>query len=327
MKKIVVTDFITHLSEAEQICLKDSYDVTFANGRSEDDILPYIEDADALVVWHELSITKKSFEVMKECSIIVRMGVGFDNVDLDSSRMRGVIVCNVPDYGTDVVADHAMALLLAMNRNLSLYNEKFREDELNWDPFLPGSAKRLRGKKLGIIGMGRIGMATALRAKAFGLEIQFYDPYVKAGIDKVIGAQQTDLQYLAKNSDFISIHTPLTEETKHMFSTELFNIVKKECILINTARGEVVSLDALYGALKSGRLAGAAMDVLEFEPLPAAHPLALAWRAKEDWVAHKLVITPHAGFFTDESYNELKLKGWKTIKKYFEQGIIANCVL
>jgi len=327
MKKIVVTDFITELSEPERQCLQGSYDVTFVDGRTEDDILPFIEDADALVVWHELSITKKSFDIMKNCSIIVRMGVGFDNVDLDLARPRNIVVSNVPDYGTDVVADHAMALLLAMNRNLSLYNEKFREDQANWDPFLPGSVKRLRNKKLGIVGMGRIGMATALRAKAFGLKIQFYDPYVKSGIDKVIGAKQIGLEELAMTSDYISIHTPLNRETIHMFSSNIFDIVKKDCILINTARGEVVDLDALHDALKNGRVAGAGLDVLEFEPLPINHPLTVAWREKEPWAAHKLLITPHAAFFTDESYMELKLKGWKTIKKYFEQGIICNCVL
>ena len=327
MKKIVVTDFMTELSEAERRYLQNSYDIVFVDGHTEDDILPFIEDADALVVWHELSITKKSFDTMKNCSIIVRMGVGFDNVDLNLARAHNIIVSNVPDYGTDVVADHAMALLLAMNRNLSLYSEKFREDPANWDPFLPGTAKRLRGKKLGIVGMGRIGMATALRAKAFGLKIQFYDPHVKSGIDKVVGAEQVELQELAETSDYISIHTPLNSETIHMFSSNIFDIIKKDCVLINTARGEVVDLDALHDALKSNKIAGAALDVLETEPLPVDHPIATAWRRKEDWVAHKLLITPHAAFFTDESYMELKLKGWKTIKKYLEQGIICNCVL
>lgn len=321
MKKIVVTDFITERTKEEIAVLDDPYTVIFLNAETEEDIQPYIKDAGALVVWHEIPISNISFDTMEKCSIIVRMGVGYDNIDLLRAKKENIVVSNIPDYGTDVVADHTMALLLNLVRNINSYNESDI-----WDPFLPKSLFRLRGKNIGLIGLGRIGIAVALRAKAFGLNIQYYDPYVAAGIDKSLGVEKVDFDELLSNNDIISIHTPLTEETKELIGKDQFSQMKENCILINTARGEIISLDDLYWALKNNKIKAAGMDVLEIEPPPEEHPLISAWRKKEPWIKSRFCITPHAAFFTDESFRELKVKGWRTIKDFFEKSKIQNCV-
>jgi C-terminal binding protein len=321
VRKIVVTDFITGMSDEEAAILDSSYDVTFVSAETEEDIQPFIKDADALLVWHEIAITNMSFDNMEKCALIVRMGAGYDNVDLDRAREDNIVVSNVPDYGTDVVADHTMALLLNLVRNINGYDNSDA-----WDPFRPKSLIRLKESSLGIVGLGRIGIAVALRAKAFGLKVQFCDPYVFSGIDKSLDIQRMELDELLEKSDIVSIHAPLTEETRRMIDKDAFEKMKKNCILINTARGEIISLDDLQWALEGNFIQSAGLDVLEIEPPPSDHPLIADWKNREPWLENRLCITPHAAFFTDESFNELKCKGWLTAVDFFENSKIRNCV-
>ena len=255
------------------------------------------------------------------------MGVGFDNVDLQAAGRRGLPVYNVPDYGTNDVADHAIGLMLALARALYAFSETVRSSPTEWEWDSAGSLRRLQDSVMGIVGLGRIGTATAKRARAFGMKVMFYDPYVPDGMDKALGVYRVEsLHDLARQADVVSFHTPLTEETRGMADPDFFEHLKAGAIVVNTARGPVIQLDALHRALKSGRLRAAGLDVVEMEPPDAEHPLIKAWREREQWIACRLMITPHAAFYCEEAYKEMRYKAAVTAKRVLDGEFPRNCV-
>jgi len=180
---------------------------------------------------------------------------------------------------------------------------------------------------LGIIGLGRIGTATALRAKAFGMRVVFYDPYIPDGQDKALGVTRCyELADLLAQADVVSIHTPLTSETRGMANAAFFSMLKPGAIFINTARGAIVDLDALTEALRSGQVGAAGLDVLPQEPPDPDHPLIRAWRARESWIAYRLIITPHAAFYCEEAYREMRMKAALEAKRVLAGQKPRNCV-
>ena len=283
--------------------------------------------AHAILAWHDLQFTADVIARLENCQVIVRVGVGFDNVDLEAAGRRGISVCNVPDYGTADVADHAMALMLMLVRGIYAFSEQMRSSNDNWHWNAAGTLHRLAGATLGIIGLGRIGTATALRAKAFGMRVIFYDPYIPDGQDKALGVMRCyELAALLSQADVVSIHTPLTSETRSMANTTFFSELKRGAIFINTARGPIVDLDSLAEALRSGRLQAAGLDVLPQEPPDPDHPLIRAWRAREPWIAYRLAITPHAAFYCEEAYREMRMKAALEAKRVLEGRAPRNCV-
>jgi len=283
-------------------------------------------EVDAVIAWHDIQIDAEVIRKLKTCKIIVRCGVGFDSVDLQAAGARGIPVCNVPDYGTEDVADHTLALLLSLMRGLAPYDESSRKpDGWVWDA--AGSLKRLSGAKLGLVGMGRIGSAVALRAKAFGMKVSFYDPYLPDGYDKVFGVlRASSLKNLLQDLDAVSIHVPLTAETRHLVSTDFFSHLKAGAILINTARGAVVDTQALEHALRSGHLRSAGLDVLEIEPPESGNSLMEAWRKNESWLSHRLIITPHCAFFCSEAFQEMRRKASRTVRDFLKKNALRNVV-
>jgi phosphoglycerate dehydrogenase-like enzyme len=282
--------------------------------------------AEGILLWHVVSLDQEALARLRNCRIIVRVGTGFDNVDLRAAGERGIAVCNVPDYGTSDVADHAMALLLALARGVNAYSEQVRNSG-SWGWNSAGSLHRLAGSTLGIIGLGRIGTAAALRAKAFGMRVVFYDPYISDGYDKALGITRVrELNDLLRESDYVSLHAPLTDETRGMMNADFFKALKPGATLINTARGGMMDLDALHDALRTGTLRAAGLDVLPIEPPPRDHPLIAAWRAREPWVGDRLMITPHAAFYCDESFAEMRRKAAETARDYLEKSVLRNCV-
>ena len=282
-------------------------------------------NADAILAWHELTYDRDLVNKLDKCKVIVRVGVGFDNVDLDACREKGIVVCNVPDYGTEDVADHAMAFILSLSRGLSSYNSAVANYSWNWKD--AGRLRRLAGANLGIIGLGRIGTAVAMRAKGFGLNVGFYDPYVVHGQEKALGvARYGSLQTLLQSSDIVSIHTPLTEETREMANSEFFSLMKKGSLFINTARGGIIDIDSLYNHIKDGHIRAAGLDVLPQEPPDESHPLIKAWRACEPWVNGRLIITPHSAFYNQEAFEEMRRKAALEVKKVFDAKTPLNRV-
>jgi len=282
-------------------------------------------NADAIMAWHTLQYDLALIKQLKNCKIFIRFGVGFDNVDLKTAGELGIIVSNVPDYGTTDVADHTIALLLSFSRGIYAYLESVINNQWHWQQ--ASTLKRLSGATLGIIGLGRIGTATAMRAKGLGMKLLFYDPYLPEGVDKALGIGRCyELNELLAQSDAVSLHTPLTEETRGMANEDFFKAMKPGSIFINTARGQIVDPVALYDALKSGHLAAAGVDVWPTEPPPDSDRLIKAWRDGEPWIRHRFIHTPHSAFYCQESWEELRMKGAMEVKRVLIGEKPRSCV-
>ena len=286
------------------------------------------DGADAVINYSATLNLAADVSAFPRCRIAVRAGVGFDNLDLKGWGARAVPVSNVPDYGTTEVADHAIALMLALTRGTSAYGERLARDPRGgWDYLAAPLVRRLKGATFGIVGLGRIGLAAARRAQGFDMRVVFYDPYLPNGVDLATGyARVHSLGELMAASDIVSIHAPLSDETRGMVGRDAFAKAKRGLILINTARGPIVDLDALTEALRSGVVAGAGLDVLPKEPADPDHPLVKALVAREAWLAGRLVLTPHAAFYSPSAGEDLRRKSIEVVLAYLRDGRLTNCV-
>ena len=288
--------------------------------------------ADAVVVVR-MPIDARVVESLEHCRIVVRFGVGYDVVDLETCGAAGIPVCNVPDYGTTEVADTAIAMMLSFARGTTVYDAALRADaEKSWTHTHNVTARRLRGASFGVVGLGRIGTAAAMRARAFGMDVAFYDPYRPNGTELALGFTRCrTLEELLARSDVISMHTPLTKETKGIINSAAVAAMKPGAYLINTSRGPVCDTSALLEGLKSGKLLAVGLDVLPSEPVMASSPLppdplVSAWRANEPWIKGRVLLSPHAGFFSPDAYEDQRRKAVETAYFYLRDGTLANCV-
>jgi lactate dehydrogenase-like 2-hydroxyacid dehydrogenase len=285
------------------------------------------QGCDAIVCYHDLPIDGAVLGRLGRCRLVVRAAVGFDNIDLAACGAKGIVVCNTPDYGTTDVADHAIALMLAVTRGIVAYNDALRVDPVKgWSYLKAPAIRRLGRQSFGVIGLGRIGTAVALRAKAFGMDVVFYDPYRPGGTELALGIRRADtFEELLCRADVVSLHAPLTDETRAMIDRAALACMKSGAILINTARGPIVDTAALLEALLAGRIAAAALDVLPTEP-PQDDPLVTAWRNGDPALRDRLVLSPHAAFYSPDSYVDLRRKSAETVLAYFSNGIVRNRV-
>lgn len=294
---VVITD---HLIEkgVEMEVLGPAAEVRLLATDDEADVARHAADADALLVFHNIKLSEKSLSTLHRCRGIVRCGVGYDNVDITAAGRRGMVVCNVPDYGTEEVADHALMLLLAVARRLLPAVDSIRDGR--WDITTVFGAPRLRGRTLALVGCGRIGSAMALRGRALGMRVVFYDPYKPDGHEKSLGVERVyRLEELWPQAEFLSLHCPLTSETHHIVNARSLAQLPEGAYVLNTARGPCIDLTALRAALDTGRIAFAGIDVFEREPLDDA-----ALRAHP-----RVVLTPHAAFYSVEGFREMRSKG------------------
>ena len=327
--RVVITDFLADSLTPEQDVLGDIANVEALNAFAEEELFGRIESADAVMVYHNLSFTQASIDRLKHCKIIVRPGVGVDNVDLAAARARGIPVANVPDYGTEEVADSAIGLMLALTRGIVPLNSMLQRSSkpLPWEPQLVAPLQRLRGQVMGIVGLGRIGTATALRAKVLGMDVVFYDPYKDDGNDKAIGVRRAEsLEELLEQSYVISTHCPLTSETRHIMNAQTVAQMPQASFLINTARGAVVDTSAIPDAIASGRLAGAGIDVLAEEPPVADDPLIRAWRDPSHPAHHRVIVNPHAAFYCEQGLHDMRTKGSQACRRALLGEPIRNVV-
>jgi C-terminal binding protein len=234
------------------------------------------------------------------------------------------------DYGTCEIADHALGLVLALRRGILLHQERQREPNVKpWMYVDTPLVSRLQGATFGILGLGRIGTAACLRAKAFGWNVLFYDPYLPNGVDKSLGIERTkDIKELFRRSVTLSIHCACTKETKDMIGWELVGLMPRGSVLVNTGRGEVLQLDAVERGLKEGILAGAGLDVLPEEPIREdnVHSLIKAYREKEDWLEGRMVLTCHTAFYSPESFVDIRVKSAETMRDVLIDGGGANVI-
>jgi D-3-phosphoglycerate dehydrogenase/C-terminal binding protein len=285
------------------------------------------ESCDAVVV-SRLPINADVIPHLQRCRIIVRNGVGFDVLDLKGLGEAGIPACNVPDYGTTEVADSAIAMMLAFARGTAALDAALRADMTgNWTHERNVTAKRLRGATFGVIGLGRIGTAAALRARAFGMRVIFYDPLLPGGTELGLGFERArSLQELLSQADVIDLHTPLDARTRKMINAETVAMIKPGAYLINTSRGPVCDTAALLEGLRSGRLLAVGLDVLPKEPGQADDPLVAAWRANEPWIRGRVLLNPHAAFYSPDAYVDQRTKAVQTAYFYLRDGTLANCV-
>jgi len=270
--QVVVTDYtFADLSIEEQLIVSSGLNLNSGQAKTPEELIPLVKDADA-VITQFAPVNATVIERMESAKVIVRYGIGVDNVDLKAARAKGIPVCNVPDYCIDEVADHTLAFLLASTRQIVPHSVAVHSGK--WGLATPISEFRvLRDMTVGIIGFGRIGREVAARLKPFKCRVMIHDPVVDAEKIELAGYEPASLASLLKNSDAVTLHCPSMESTRGLIGHETLAEMKDGAILINLARGDLVQTDALVSAIKTGKLAGAALDVFSPEPIPAGHPI------------------------------------------------------
>jgi len=292
--KVLVTDPISDMGIQQ---LHDAADVTVdkKTGLSEEELVAVIGDYDALLVRSQTKVTAAVIAAGKKLKAIGRAGVGVDNIDLEAATRHGVVVINAPDGNTITTCEHAMAMMMAVARHIPQAHKKLTSGEWDRKSFV---GVELRGKVLGVIGMGRIGSEVAKRAKAFGMDVISYDPFLTEERAEKLGVKLATVDEICQKSDFITLHTPLTNETRHMIGKKQFALMKKGVRIINCARGGLVDEGALVEAIDEGIVAGAAFDVFEKEPPAPDHP----------FLNHpKIIVTPHLGASTVEAQENVAI--------------------
>src|SRR5579864_1530863 len=284
-----------NLDPARAVLSKIGAQLSLAEEPKPKAILRVARDADALLATYA-KITAEMIRQMTRCRIISRFGIGVDNVDIKAATRSGIVVTKVPDYCIDEVSDHAMALLLSLVRKIPFSSARAHAGRWEMPAVVP--IHRLRGTTLGLVGFGRIPQLVAPKAKSFGLRVVTFDPYVPQTVLDQAGVERVEFEQLVRISDYISIHTPLLPETRHLFNAEVFRKMKPEAVIVNTSRGPVVDEAALATALDAKQLAGAALDVLEMEP-PTSSPL---------FGRDNVILTPHTSFYSVEALEELQTK-------------------
>lgn len=314
----------------EMPILKDVATVAFCDAQSTSEIHEKVlNEAVGALMWHTIVLTKEDLEKFKTLRIIVRIGSGVDNIDVKAAGELGIAVCNVPGYGVEEVADTTLCLVLNLYRRTYWLANMVREGKKFTGPEQVREAAqgcaRIRGDTLGIVGLGRIGSAVALRAKAFGFNVIFYDPYLPDGIEKSLGLTRVyTLQDLLFQSDCVSLHCTLNEHNHHLINDFTIKQMRPGAFLVNTARGGLIDDEALATALKQGRIRAAALDVHESEPYNAFQG---DQRPLKD--APNLLVTPHAAFYSDASCTELREMAASEIRRAIVGRIpecLRNCV-
>ncbi len=292
---VAVTDTVfPSLDPARAALAGTGAELKMAAAPTLEGILAVAADADALLVTYA-KITAEVIAGLKNCKVIGRFGIGVDNIDLEAAAAAGITVTYAPVYCLDEVSDHAMALLLSLARKIPYSNKLVSGGRWEMPAVVPIS--RLRGNKLGLVGLGNIPQTIVPKAQAFGLEILAADPYAPDEVFERLKVTRVDFDELLRTSDYISVHAPLTPETEKMFNAEAFAKMKNTALLINTARGPLVDTDALADALEAGQIGGAALDVLPVEPPPADSRLV----GRDD-----VILTPHTGFYSEDALLDLQ---------------------
>lgn len=310
--KIVITD-CDHDSFAPEQEVADRFgiELVVTQSTSSREVIANAADADGIVVQYA-TIDAEVLAALPHLKAIGRYGVGVDTVDVEAATARGIAVSSVPDYGTEAVSDHAIALALSVARGIGRLDRGVRAGSTDFVPVKP--LYLIKGRTFGIIGLGLIGSATARKARGLGYEVIAQDVRFEPGTE-VDGVQMVDRAELLSRSDVISLHTPLTPESRHLMGAAELAQMKPEAILVNTSRGGVVDTEALVAALDQGRLYGAGLDVHENEPIAADHPLT---------GFGNVVITPHTAWYSEESYFELKRRAIENVAQVVSGAMPRN---
>lgn len=318
MKKVVVIE-PGYLDYQEEISVLTKYDVKFTViplGSSLNEILQEIIDADAIMV-REAKVTADMIAATKQCKVIVRYGVGVDNIDLLAAKNKGIYVANVPDYGSEDVAEHAIALLFATTRRIVQRDEDVRKNG-KWGIGQLEPMYRMGNKTLGIIGFGRIAKQFFKKTKGIGFaQTLVSDPLLTYDEATQLGIKKVSIDELCKQADFISLHAPLTQHTHHLINAERLALMKPNTVLINCGRGGLIDEKALYNALKEHHIFAAGLDTFEQEPVSANNPIL---------TLNNVICSDHTAWFTTESVIELQHKAALEVLRVFDGETPKNWV-
>ncbi len=312
--KVLITDYAWPTLDPEHEILEPlGAELVPSDSPEADRLIELAQDADAIMTnW--APVPDEAVRNPPNLRVVARYGVGVDNIPVAVATERGIPVTNVPDYCVEEVANHAMALLLSMARGIPKLEQGLRDGKWAFEAAQP--LWRLSGQRLGIMGYGRNGRALARRARPFELDIVVFDPYITAANYPADERPElVSLEGLLRSSDLISVHTPLTDETRHILGAEQFKMMKPTAYLVNTGRGPVIDEAALVEALTSGEIAGAGLDVYEVEPLPADHPL---------FGLPNVVLTSHAAFYSEGSIEELQRRTAQNVALALQGKIPTN---
>lgn len=269
-------------------------------------------DVTALMVGAD-RVSKQLIDGMTSCIHISRVGTGIDSIDIPAATVRGIQVTNVPDFSVDEVSNHALALLLAQARRLRLlYDQSMRGV---WDPLTIRPFNRLQGQTVGVLAFGRIGQTFASKARGMGLNVIAHDAYLAPDAIRAAGATPVSWQELLQQSDYISLHAPLNDSTYHIINADTLAQMKPNAYLVNTARGGLVDANALVEAVRNKKIAGAALDVFETEPLPQDSPL---------WDEENILVTPHVAWYSEDSMRDVKIRAAEEVVRVV-QGKPPRC--
>ena len=296
--RILVTDFAWPSTEPEREVLAGiGAEIVEAPDSSEDTLASLAVGAGAIMACFA-QVTSEVVRAARKCTVISRYGVGVDNIVVDTATTEGIVVTYQPDYCVDEVSDHVMALLLSWNRQVGFHDRVAKEGRWEGTPS-PVPLVRLRGLTMGIVGLGRIGRAVAAKAAAFGMEIVAHDPYLPPESARPPGIEIVDLSTLLSRSDYISLHSPLNDETRGLIGTQEFELMKPTGFIINCARGPIIDEASLCTALREKKISGAGLDVMEQAAPPAGHPL---------FQFPNVLVTPHVAFLSRDSVRELEIR-------------------
>jgi D-3-phosphoglycerate dehydrogenase len=315
-KKVLITDYVWPSVEPEKAVLAaGGAEIIVAPSGDEDTLVELARDVDGILTCFA-KVTERVVRAADKCVVIGRYGVGVDNIDVDTATELGIAVTYVPDYCLPEVSDHVMAMLLAWNRRIVFFDRATKTK--GWGAEGLGMRiMRLEGKKLGIVGFGRIGRAVADRARAFGLQVLVADPFVTAEAAQNAGAVKMELLELLAESEFVTLHSPLIPQTQGMIGTNEFAQMRSDAFLINAARGGLIDEDALHTALTSGQIAGAGLDVLVDLDPPIDNRISQL---------ENVIITPHTAFFSQEAVLELEERAAGEVVSVFQGKMPDNLV-
>ncbi len=325
--RIGVTDYVRPPHGTEQEAFPEA-EFVFLDSVEEDGLDPEVlRGLDALLVWHT-PITRVTVQHLKKCRIVVRYGVGYDNIDIPGLERANIVFCNTPDYGTEEVADTACGMILGLQRKIWSYDAACRHFSEGWQEHVQKPIARTGRQTLGIVGVGRIGTAVINRMKAFGYRILGFDPYQPSGHEKAVGYQRSStLAELLSHSDIVSLHCPLTAETRGLINERTLSLFKRGASLVNTSRGPIIAdLRCLEKALREDRLASVALDVLPHEPPSDGEPLVRAWRSREPWLDGRMLVNPHTSYYSETALYEMRYKASETARLFLIEGKTRNRV-
>lgn len=296
--KIVITDYLyeTIQPQIDVVAAFPDAELIALQCKTEEDVITLAGDADILLNQYA-PMNARVINALKNCRAIIRYGIGVDTVDIDAATARGIYVCNVPDYGVDETSNQTIAMILAMARKLPVIHARVRAGE--WGLSCGKPMYRFAGSTLGFVGLGRIASAVVEKLRPFSLKMIAYDPYMDPARARALGVELVDFDTLLERSDYVTIHCPSTPENRHMFDDSVFARMKPTAYLINCARGAIVDTDALIRALENRQIAGAALDVIEPEPIRMDNPL-----LKMD----NVIIVSHFGGYSEEAVESLQTK-------------------